>query len=390
MPDIFLSYSREDQSIARRFAQGFERAGFNVWWDVTLAAGDAYDQVTEKALQDAKAVVVLWSKRSVESRWVRAEATQALANGTLVPVMIGPCKRPIMFELTQTAELADWAGDAGDPAWQSFVAGLRRFIDAPAADAAATLPELGAPSATVAPAATQAPSIAVLPFLNMSSDTEQEFFVDGLSEELLNHLAQVPKLRVIGRTSSFAFKGRHEDLRKIGELLGVNHILEGSVRKAGDSLRITAKLIDPSTGYNVWSETYDRKLENIFAIQDEIARAVTEKLRLTISSKDRKSGTQNVAAYEDYLVGISKLRTPQPVELLDSLRYLDRATRLDPDFDDAWAALLDASFAVISIVPEQRVAAQLRADKLRATGFTPEVGYARALDRAAGQAAQAR
>jgi hypothetical protein len=129
LPDIFLSYSRDDQTTARRFAEGFERAGFTVWWDATLDAGEAYDQVTEKALKGAKAVVVLWSKKSVDSRWVRAEATLADRNKTLVPVMIESCERPIMFELTQTADLSHWTGDVIDKAWQSYLAGLRRFVE---------------------------------------------------------------------------------------------------------------------------------------------------------------------------------------------------------------------------------------------------------------------
>ncbi|MEP7314993.1 MAG: toll/interleukin-1 receptor domain-containing protein, partial [Pseudomonadota bacterium] len=112
MPDIFLSYNREDQATAGLFAAALGHAGFDVWWDATLRSGEAYDEVTEKALRDAKAVVVLWSKKSVVSRWVRAEATLADRNKTLLPVMIEPCDRPIMFELTQTAELIGWQGDA--------------------------------------------------------------------------------------------------------------------------------------------------------------------------------------------------------------------------------------------------------------------------------------
>ena len=127
MPDIFLSYSRDDQPIARRFAQAFEREGFSVWWDQALVAGAAFDEVTEKALEDASAVVVLWSKKSVTSRWVRAEATQADTRGTLVPVMIEPCKRPIMFELTHSVELSHWKGDTADPAWQTLVGGRADF-----------------------------------------------------------------------------------------------------------------------------------------------------------------------------------------------------------------------------------------------------------------------
>nr|QQZ51766.1 toll/interleukin-1 receptor domain-containing protein [Phenylobacterium glaciei] len=129
LPDIFLSYSREDQAVARRFAEAFAGQGFDVWWDATLKSGEAYDEVTETALRMARAVVVLWSPRSVMSRWVRAEATLADRNKTLVPCMIEPCERPLMFELTQTAELAHWQGGAEDRVWQGFVADVRRLVE---------------------------------------------------------------------------------------------------------------------------------------------------------------------------------------------------------------------------------------------------------------------
>jgi Tol biopolymer transport system component len=150
LPDIFLSYSRDDQATARLFAEGFEREGFGVWWDATLNPGEAFDQVTEKALREAKAVVVLWSKKSVDSRWVRAEAMQANDNKTLVPVMIEPCKRPIMFELTHTADLSQWSGDRKDIAWQSFVAGVRLFVERGGPTPAA-LPATSTSRASVSP-----------------------------------------------------------------------------------------------------------------------------------------------------------------------------------------------------------------------------------------------
>src|SRR3984957_15493572 len=129
VPDIFLSYSRDDQATARLFAEGLEREGFTVWWDATLHTGEAYDQVTEKELREAKAVVVLWSKKSVDSRWVRAEATTADRNKTLVPVMIEPCNRPIMFELTHTVDLSHWSGDSQDAAWQGYIGDVRRLVE---------------------------------------------------------------------------------------------------------------------------------------------------------------------------------------------------------------------------------------------------------------------
>ena len=148
--------------------------------------------------------------------------------------------------------------------------------DAPAAKPAAT---------TVSPLAAAAPnekSIAVLPFADMSAGKDQEYFADGLAEELLNLLAKLPELRVIGRTSSFQFKGRNEDLRVIGEKLNVAHVLEGSVRKSGEKVRITAQLIRAADGSHLWSETYDRTLDDIFVVQDDIAGEVVKALKLTL------------------------------------------------------------------------------------------------------------
>jgi hypothetical protein len=145
MADIFLSYTREDLATAQRFAAGFAAQAFTVWWDATLRSGEAYDQVTEEALRAAKAVVVLWSKKSVLSRWVRAEATLAHRNRTLVPAMIEPCERPIMFELTQTADLSRWSGTANDPAWRAFLVDVRRFVEEGASPAPSGTPAEAGP-----------------------------------------------------------------------------------------------------------------------------------------------------------------------------------------------------------------------------------------------------
>jgi hypothetical protein len=130
LPDIFLSYGHGDVATARRFAESFEREGFSVWWDASLRAGDAFDAAIEAALRGAKAVVVLWSATSVQSRCVRAEATLAERNKTLMPVMIELCDRPIMFELMHTTDLSHWNGEANDLVWQSYLSGLRRLVEA--------------------------------------------------------------------------------------------------------------------------------------------------------------------------------------------------------------------------------------------------------------------
>jgi len=338
VPDIFLSYNREDQPTARRFAEAFAAQGFEVWWDTTLRAGEAYDEVTETALRTAKAVVVLWSPRSVVSRWVRAEATLADRNKTLLPAMIEPCERPIMFELTQTADLTGWNGSVSDKAWLTFLSDVRRFVKAKAPTAPSARPP---PAGASIPAQSGELSIAVLPFVNMSADPEQEYFSDGLSEELINQLVKIKSLRVAGRTSCFAFKGKTDDLRLIGGKLGVNHVLEGSVRKAGQRLRITAQLIKCRDGFHLWSETYDRQLDDVFAIQDDVAREVARELGVTlgVGAAARAPGGPSGEAYDLYLRARALHANMAPADVGRSIEVYRRALALDPNFAQAWAGL---------------------------------------------------
>jgi len=183
-------------------------------------------------------------------------------------------------------------------------------------------------------------SIAVLPFVNMSDDAGNEYFSDGISEEILNSLAKVKDLKVAGRTSSFAFKGRNEDLRIIGEALGVSHILEGSVRKAGLQVRITAQLVKADDGYHLWSETYNRELTDIFAIQDEIATEILKQLKAQLLDEERQnlaSQRTDSEVYDLYLLARQRLssRTPQSIE--SAVELLDQAIAKDPDYAPAYA-----------------------------------------------------
>ena len=180
-------------------------------------------------------------------------------------------------------------------------------------------------------------SIAVLPFVNMSSDSEQEYFSDGLSEEILNLLAKISGLKVIGRTSSFAFKGKNEDLRGIGKALGVTTVLEGSVRKSGDQVRVTAQLIDVSDGSHLWSDTYDRTLTDIFAVQDDVAASIIDALQIHISTAPaRGRPTENSEAYTFFLSARAALTRLDPV---DARRSAHKAVELDPMFAEAYELL---------------------------------------------------
>ena len=176
-------------------------------------------------------------------------------------------------------------------------------------------------------------SIAVLPFVNMSSDQEQEYFADGLSEEILNLLARIPDLKVIGRTSSFSFKGKNEDLRVIGETLGAKTILEGSVRKSGSRIRITAQLIDAADGAHLWSDTYDRTIEDVFAVQDEVAAAIIEALHVHVGTMPTRGvPTENAEAYSLYLRARAEFNL---LEVISAAPLLEQAIELDPEFAEA-------------------------------------------------------
>ncbi len=207
-------------------------------------------------------------------------------------------------------------------------------------------PDAGAPAEQVLEVAGPSEySIAVLPFVNMSADAEQEYFSDGISEELLNLLAQVKDFRVAGRTSSFAFKGKNQDLREIGAQLNVAHVLEGSVRKSGDQVRITAQLVNVDDGYHLWSESYDRTLDNIFQVQDDIAQAVVAALKETLlgdqPAPDRMAATPtvNTEAYDFYLRAKFQMHKRSPESLERALDYYNRSLKLDPDYAPAWAGL---------------------------------------------------
>ncbi len=220
--------------------------------------------------------------------------------------------------------------------------------DKAAEEAADTLAEETSPRTTEPAAAPALTSIAVLPFVDMSPKKDQEYFTDGISEELLNLLAKIQDFKVAGRTSSFAFKGQNQDLRVIGDKLGVATILEGSVRKQEDRIRVTAQLVKVDDGYHLWSDTYDRRLDDVFAIQDEIATEVVGALKQTLLGEEDKiviasaRATDNTEAYTAYLRGKHMMQDRTADGLYKALREFRHATEVDPDFALAWSGVANA------------------------------------------------
>ena len=226
--------------------------------------------------------------------------------------------------------------------------------------------------------ATSYNSIAVLPFVNMSSDPEQEYFSDGLSEEILNLLAKVPELKVIGRTSSFAFKGKNQDLRVIGDALDVSTVLEGSVRKSGDRVRITAQLIEVENGTHLWSETYDRTLDDIFAVQDNVAAEILDALQIHVGvAPTRGRPTENSEAYALFL----KAKTAMNAwRASDAEGLLLQAVRLDPEFAEAWEMLAYSYWEQWgSTIDTSTAAIRVRSTVLKALAIDPDLIFAQYL-----------
>lgn len=328
MADVFISYSRNDVAVAQRFAEALAAQGLSVWWDDALRAGEAFDEAIEQALKQAKAVIVLWSKTSVASRWVRAEATMADRNKTLVPVMIGACERPIIFELKHTVDLGHWQGAPDDAKWLAFVAEVRRMVGSAAAPAARA-----APREQAAPAKPAEPVLAVLPFDNLSSDAEMQFFSDGVSEEIIQQLSRGAQIKVIGRTSSFQFRGDRK--AQAAPTLRCSHVLDGSIRRAANRVRIAAHLIEAASHTTLWSDRYDRGLEDIFAVQDEISEQIAAALHRTFTSFSTKA--VDPAVYDLYLRASPKSYAPD--EARTNIGLLEAATQRAPHFAEAWGRL---------------------------------------------------
>jgi adenylate cyclase len=334
---IFLSYAREDVESARKLAEAVGRGGHEVWWDRHIQGGSRFTTEIDRALKDAEVVVVLWTDASIESAWVQDEAAEGRDTGRLVPVSLNGCRAPLGFRQFHTVAL-DWDPN-GEP---QPMAELLQALDKTAGTSSAASAE-AKKSESQAPAVT---SICVLPFVNMSGDPEQEYFSDGITEDIITDLSKVSALLVIARNTSFTFKGKVMDVKDVARALDVTHVLEGSVRKAGDRVRITAQLIDAATGGHVWADRYDRDLTDIFAIQDEISKAIVAALRVKLLPAEKKAiearGTSSVEAYNLYLMArqqwtdgsLGDVRRQETI-----VRICTQALSFDPEYAQAWALM---------------------------------------------------
>ncbi|MFO7981559.1 MAG: protein kinase [Candidatus Aminicenantes bacterium] len=228
------------------------------------------------------------------------------------------------------------------------------------------------------------PSIAVLPFVNMSNDPEQDYFCDGLAEELINSLTKIKDIKVVARTSAFAFKGENIDVREVGRRLNVEKILEGSVRKSGNKLRITAQLINVADGFHLWSEKFDRELEDIFAIQDEISLAIVDNLKVKLLKKEKKAllkrYTEDPEAYNLYLKGIYNLRKYTIEGFQEAIKYFELTLQKDPNYALAYSGLSEVFYAISywGNVPPHQAYPKVKEFAKKAIELDEEIGEAHA------------
>ena len=388
-PDVFVSYASQDAAVAHAIVKTLERNDLRCWIaprDVT--PGGHYADAIIGAISGAKTLVLVLSDSALASKHVGKEIERASSKGRpIIALRTTATPLPPAFEyflsesqwidvgsggIEAAAEkLVDairshlTSGTPSVPAkpravdrkvapsrrrWiaiasaAAFVTALAYFV-APKLWLAKHPPAEQATTAATPAAAISDKSIAVLPFVDMSEKHDQEYFSDGLAEELIDHLAHITDLKVVARTSSFAFKGKNEDMRTIATKLGVANLLEGSVRKSGGTLRITAQLIRASDGVHRWSETYDRKLNDIFKVQDEISTTVVRALNAALNPtpavgvQPMSAGTTNVAAYNLVLEGNYYYERNSPGDEAKAVEYFQQALKLDPRYALPWAKL---------------------------------------------------
>jgi adenylate cyclase len=331
MSDVFVSYARPDEERAKQVAEALRAQGYHVWRDDELPAHRVYADVIEERLKAAQAVIVLWSGEAAKSQWVRAEADAARAAGTLIQATIDRTIPPMPFNQIQCADLGGWNGSDETPGWRKLAASVAALAGPAEAQVGKMRREL---------------AVCVLPFANMSGDAEQEYFSDGISEDITTDLSKISALAVTARNTAFTFKSQSVDVCDVAKKLGVSHVLEGSVRKAGGRVRITAQLIDGASGDHVWAERYDRDLTDIFAIQDEISKAIVEALKVKLLPDEKKAienrGTTSAEAYNLYLLARQYWISGNygdPNQDVRVIRICTRATEIDPNYARAWALM---------------------------------------------------
>jgi len=428
--DVFVSYASQDAAIANAVVEALERNGITCWIAPRdVIAGEFYADAIVRAIDASRVLVLILSQHAAASPHILREVERASAKRhPVISLRIDRAPLPSGLEyFLNTSQWLDASNGETSRALTKLIEAVRRTQQggsASTATSAAAPPPTESSSrprrksliaiictliigvalafavdkvwlskqtavaekkaAPVSPPTTPTASlvseksVAVLPFLDMSEKKDQEYFADGMSEELIDMLTKIPDLRVPARTSSFYFKGKSTTVADIAKALGVAYVLEGSVRKAGKTLRVTTQLIRVDNGYHLWSQTYDRQLDDVFKVQDDIARAVVNALKVSLMGRalPESVGTQNVEAYNLFLqVRSIYVRASTRSEYEEVVAYLRKVIDADPKFANAWA-LLSAALSVQgekNFVPATQAIAEARRAAFRALELNPRL-----------------
>lgn len=359
--DIFISYARPDQGVAAALAQILTARGHSVWWDQALRSGETYDAAIETALRAARVVIVLWSPASVQSRWVRSEASVALQQDTLLSVMIAPCQRPVLVELVHTLDLGGWAGAADDARLAPLLAEVAQRLNAVPVAAVTPPPArpvrpdrrwllAGGAAALAVPAgwlgwqrwagpaadpATATPVLVVLPFASRSVTAGQDWLATGLAEEVRTSLTQVPGLSVIGSATSERM-GRLADPTPLLRETKASHVLSGSVQSDGRSIHVSVELADPADGKTLWAQGFDRPMGDMLALQRDLEMAVVGQLNARLQTAFAATRSSETRDPEAKLLLMQARGLIYPISARDGhvrrLGLIDQALARDPDY----------------------------------------------------------
>ena len=333
MTDVFISYARSTEAQARRITEALNALGYAVWNDEYLPAHRAYAEVIEERLNAAKAVVVIWSPDAAKSEWVRSEANRARESHKLVQIAFEPIVPPIPFDQIQCADLSAWTGANDHLGWCKLLEGIAALDVEQRSD--------GHTVVEASPGTSAKPSVGVAPFMNLSDDPTQDYFVDGITEDVIAALARFRTISVVAGGSHQSSLRAGTGAIDTGRRLGVLYMLEGSVRKAGDHVRIALKLIDVNDGAQIWADRIDETLGDVFVLQDRVALGVASAIEPAVKEAEMRRlssrPARDMGSYDLYLRASALLRAWRKEETLQALDFLDHAIEFDPEFAAALA-----------------------------------------------------
>ncbi len=335
MADVFVSYARSDKARVAPLVAAIEAQGWSVWWDPGIDPGQEFDRQIAAELKAAAAVLVVWTPSSVESRWVRGEAREGADRGILVPVRFDGASLPIDVRALHTTDFNDWGENPDSPQAQEVLRALGTVIGRERARARGPEGRSADPAPPVTADGPARATICVLPFANLGGDPEQQYFSDGISEDIITELSRWGFLSVRSRSASFRYRGVAIDMQRVARELNVRYIVEGSIRRMGERLRINAQLIDTGTGSHIWAEKFDRSMAELFSVQDHLVQTIVSTLVGRMQASDterlRRKPPASLAAYECVLKG-NALPWDNAEGAAEARRLFSQAIVLDPGY----------------------------------------------------------